>query len=332
LNICFITDGGPRLGMGHVQQSTTLAQELAPRSQITFLTRSDEKTAAKIRERGFPVTRLENDAAILDQLQRLDPDTVVFDKIDVAEDLVRGIRETLAARLVIFTNLTPANRHAHVAVTADIGSRFENVRFVDADTGTLYLYGPRYWVLRPEFYQCWKRGKQRTTETTRIMILMGGSDPANLTSAVLDQLLKADRPWRIEVVVGAHYHHDVDLHEILQRHERRAGLVTQHRDIDDVAQLMYASDLVIASPGLSAFEALRVGTPIILVPHNDLQRDTYLGFMSMVERHELGRLSDMIDASQFTSPDDEKIARMQIGEGITDLIELVMAAPGKMNA
>jgi spore coat polysaccharide biosynthesis predicted glycosyltransferase SpsG len=317
--------------MGHVQQSTTLAQELAPHAKVTFPTRSDETIAAKIRERGFPVTRLASDVAILERLRRLNPDTVIFDKIDVAEYLAREIRNTLAARLVIFTNLTAANRHAHVAVTADIGSRFENIRFVDSDTGTLYLYGPRYWVLRPAFYQCWKRGKPRATRTCRIMIIRGGSDPGNLTTAVLDQLLKADRSWRVEVVVGAHYHHDADLLETLHRHERRRCLVTQHRDIGAVAELMYACDLVIASPGLSAFEALRVGTPIIVVPHNDLQRDTYVGFMSMLERHELEKLPGMIDAAQFTSSDEEKIARMQIGEGVADLIELVMAAPSKVN-
>ena len=55
-------------------------------------------------------------------------------------------------RLIIFTNLTVANRYADIAVTADIGSNFANVRFVDEKTGTRYYYGPKYWILRPEFY------------------------------------------------------------------------------------------------------------------------------------------------------------------------------------
>lgn len=315
------------MGMGHVQQSTTFARELMSKADVSFLTKSDETVVAKIVENGFEATRHESDAGILSHLKSKNPDIVIFDKIDVAEELARDIKLTLNARLVIFTNLTGANRYADVAVTADIGSRFENVRFIDEKTKTLYFYGPRYWVLRPEFYEHQRRGKVGISKLERVLLIFGGSDPANLTSASLEQMLLIERPLKIDVVLGTHFRHDDDMLSVLLRHEEMRANVTVYRNIQNVAELMYSADLVLASPGLSAFEALRVGTPVIVVPHDELQRDTYQGFMRMLERDELWKLGEIIEKRDFTYPDDEQIARMEIGEGVQELKEVIMCLP-----
>lgn len=323
LNICFITDGGAHLGLGHVQQSIAFARELLSDADIQFITKSDQTVVDKITSSGFPTSRLQDDAQIFAVLQTTDPDVVIFDKLDVAEDLASNIRSQLRARLVIFTNLTLANRHADIAVTADIGSRFENIRFTDEETRTEYLYGPKYWVMRREFDEYQKLGKPRTANVDRVLLIFGGSDPANLTSATLEQLLALPRPPLIDVVLGAHFCHDIDVEAVLERYCGQASQVTVHRNIANVAELMHRADLVLASPGLSAFEALKVGTPIIVVPHDDLQRDTYQGFMRMLERHQLQKLGDMLDRRDFTYPQDAQIARMEIGKGTQDLKALV---------
>ncbi|MDO9005996.1 MAG: glycosyltransferase [Aquabacterium sp.] len=325
MNICFVTDGGAHLGLGHVQQSMALARELISHADITFITKSDHTVRNKITENGFKTIGLENDGEIFNHLELMDPDVVIFDKLDVAEALACKIKQELRARLIIFTNLSTANRFADVAVTADIGSRFENIRFLDEQTNTEYLYGPRYWVLRRDFYEYQKRGKEQVKSPTKILLIFGGSDPANLTSAALDQLLGLKRHLIIEVVLGAHFFHDEDLQTILQKHQDKRENVKVHRNISNVAELMHRSHLVIASPGLSAFEALKVGTPIIIVPHDELQRDTYHGFMRMLGRDELERLGVMIEHKDFTYPADEAITRMQIGEGLEDLKDIILS-------
>lgn len=312
------------MGLGHVQQSVTFARELASEADICFLTKSDQTVVAKIRENGFDTTCHENDLDILRHLEAINPDIIIFDKLDVAEDLARDIKSTLNARLVIFTNLTNANKYADIAVTADIGSRFENVRFLDQQTRTTYLYGPKYWVLRPEFYEYQRRGKAKVSKPTRILLIFGGSDPANLTSEALDQLLRLNRTFIIDVILGAHYQHADDLMKVRQCHDSKRDSVTFYQNIKNVAEMMHRSDLVLAAPGLSAFEALRVDTPVIVVPHDELQRDTYQGFMRMLERDELSKLGAILEAGEFTYPDDEQIVRMEIGNGIQELKELIL--------
>ncbi len=321
--VCFITDGGNSLGLGHVQQSITFARELVAHAHICFLTKSDATIVTKIRESGFDTTRHLDDADIPLHLKAKNPDVIIFDKLDVAEALARNIKRTLSAQLVIFTNLTNANRYADVAITADIGSRFENVRFLDHETGTTYFFGPKYWVLRPEFYEYQRRGKKKICEPMRILLIFGGSDPANLTSEALDQLLLLKRPFIIDIILGTHYGHIDDLMKVRQRHDSLNENITVYQNIPNVAEMMYRADLVLASPGLSAFEALRVGTPVIVIPHDILQRDTYQGFMCMLERDELSKLGPMIEAGEFSYPNDEQIVRMEIGEGIQELKDLI---------
>ena len=324
LKICFITDGGTRLGLGHVQQSMAFARELGSHAEITFLTKSDQSIVAKIAEAGFNTIYQQNDSDIFRHLLAIKPHVIIFDKLDVEEKLAKKINETLAAKLVIFTNLTKANKYADIVVTADFGSRFENVRFWDEQSNTTYLYGPKYWVLRPEFYYYQKIRKVKIVKSSRVLLIFGGSDPANLTTKALDQLLQMQPSFLIDIILGSHYPHNEDLEEIFVRHPSKIDNIKIYKNVNNVAELMHRADLVLAAPGLSAFEALCVNTPIIVVPHDELQRETYQGFFRMLKRDELSKLAEMIEIGDFTYPDDNQILRMEIGRGIHELKELVI--------
>jgi len=312
--------------MGHVQQSTTFAKLLRDKADISFLTKSDDTTLRIIRESGFAAKQLPSDVAILHELKVLNPDIVIFDKLDVDESLARDINGTLDASLVIFTNLTGANKYADIAVTADIGSRFENVSYVDDKTKTLYYYGPKYWILRPEFYEYHNKGKARSRRVENVLLMFGGSDPLNLTSAALQELLGLDRSLHIDVILGAQFKREADVQSILRRSSDKRKSVTIHRNIKNVAELMFRADLVIGSPGLSVFEALCVGTPVIVMPQDALQRDTYDGFMRMIEKDEAGKLGGMIERADFTYPDDAHIVRMEIGQGVDELVNVILGS------
>jgi spore coat polysaccharide biosynthesis predicted glycosyltransferase SpsG len=313
------------IGMGHVQQSTTFASELRSVAEILFLTTSDETVAQSIRRAGFAVKRLASDADVFVEVTSHDVDVVIFDKIDVSVELVRDIRNRSKTKIVIFTNLTDANRYAHVAVTADIGSRFENVSFTDPVTGTLYYYGPKYWVLRPEFREYHRKNKSLRNTIERVLLIFGGSDPAALTPLVLDELLREPKTFVVDVVVGAHFSHDAQLTRVLEQHADTRDRVAVHRNIRNVGEMMFNADLTIASPGLSAFESLCVGTPVIVMPQTPLQRDTYHGFMRMVDGADVGQLPSMIARREFTYPSEPHIARMQIGEGVSELVDIIVA-------
>jgi len=318
MRIAFITDGGLEMGMGHVQQSVTLAKELKDRAEICFLTKSDEIVINQVKKSGFNTVRLRNDDEILNHLREIKPDMVIIDKLDVDEDFARKLKNDLGTKLAIFTNLTTANRYADVAVTADIGSNFRNIRFLDTKTSTLYFYGVKYWILKEDFYLI-KRSSQ-PSNTSRVLLIFGGSDPSNLTSLVLNELLRLSDNFAIDVILGAYFKHHAKLNQVLVKYEAKRQNISLYQSVNNVAELMCRADLVITSPGLSTFEALRVGTPVITIPQNSLQRDTYQGFIKVLNKEDIARLAHMIRTEDFVSPDDKFIKGLEIGEGKKEIV------------
>lgn len=331
ISICFVTDGGRQMGMGHIQQSTTLAKQLQGKAAIFFITKSNEVVITVIREAGFQVTSVQDDMQIFEYLQSLNPEIVIFDKIDVDEKLAKKIRTELTCRLVIFTNLTDANQYAHIAVLqraedlhADPISRFKNLSYTNQSSKTRYFFGPKYWILRPEFFEYKKLHKTTPEIIDHILLTFGGSDPTNLTCLVLEKLLEIDSEYHIDVVLGQQFsfHHEVA--SLLRTHGDKGRNVSLHRNVRNMAVLMYNADLAITAAGMSMFEALCVGTPVIVIPQDQLQRDTYQGVVRMLEIDGLGNLEGMIAVADFSHSGDLNIIDMNIGLGVQELVDAIL--------
>ena len=76
------------------------------------------------------------------------------------------------------------------------------MHFLDKETGTRCFYGPKYWVLRPEFHGPLKRTKARHGTIRRILLIFGGSDPGNLTVKALIQMLKLDQSYKTDILMS----------------------------------------------------------------------------------------------------------------------------------
>ncbi|HYE12010.1 MAG TPA: hypothetical protein VEF53_17715 [Patescibacteria group bacterium] len=322
--IAFVVDGGIKIGLGHVYQSITFANLLKNKAEIYFMTKSDDIVINKIKEAGFAAHKFSSDLEILDYIEQNEPNIVIFDKIDTSAELAKNIKKNNKIILAIFTNLTNANRYADVAVTADIGSHFNNIKHFNSDTNTLYFYGPKYWILRKEFHDCNQLNKPRPESVDNILISFGGSDPANLTTLVTNELLGFNHDIRINIILGASFTHFESLERVLKEDAEKSKNVIIHRDVNNVANLMFNSDLVIASPGLSAFEALFVRTPILLFPQDQIQKETYQGFMKVIDKAEIDCLRDCIARMDFTYPDEEDIINMKIGQGSEEIINAIL--------
>lgn len=125
----------------------------------------------------------------------------------------------------------------------------------------------------------------------RIALIFGGSDPSNLTVTVLEELLSIDQSYNVDVIFGAHFEHIDSISRVLANHRDKRDSVNLFRNAENVAELMYNADLVIASPGLSTFEGLSVGTPVIIMPQNNVQKEIYRAYLPMLEKGQVGKLA-----------------------------------------
>ena len=139
-----------------------------------------------------------------------------------------------------------------------------------ADSHARLLLGPKYCLLRREFLA--RRSEETEVRETigRILVTLGGADPDNVTSRILDTIGDegpADR--RIDVVIGAaNQHRD-------QIEAAAAGLrqsVSLHDNVTNMAELMTAADLAIAAPGVTCWELAYLGVPMLLATLAENQR------------------------------------------------------------
>ena len=324
IKIIYIVDGGNKIGMGHVYQSISFAAVLKHSAEITFLTQSDSTVINIISSAGFLTHKMADKQSILRFIQSNKPNIVIFDKIDVDEDLARDIKEIKGVKLVIFTNITNANKYADIAVTADYGSNFKNIRYFDENTQTLYFYGPKYWIFKKEFLKFKDKKKDLTGEVKSILLTFGGSDHANLTTCAVRELLSKLRNFKITVILGACFSHTDELNQVLAEYKAKSNQVQILKDVSNIAELMHKADLVLASPGLSGFEALYVGTPILLMPQDELQKETYQGFFKIIDKDNVGILPEYIENREFIYPDQEDIVLMDIAGGTGELVEEIL--------
>jgi spore coat polysaccharide biosynthesis predicted glycosyltransferase SpsG len=219
MKIAIITDGNNTLGMGHVYQSISLAgffvqKNLSP-NDIIFLTQSGKNVIKLITESRFLVNQYPDDDTIFNALKNENPDRIIFDKLDVSPELALRIKEEMHIRLTIFTNLTEANLYADITVLADIGSNFSNIYRKEEKTGQIQFFGPKYWLLRPEFYEYKKKQKTRAQSTKNIMLILGGADMSNLSCVILNTILQIDLSFNIIVVLGSAFIHNRELDEVI---------------------------------------------------------------------------------------------------------------------
>jgi spore coat polysaccharide biosynthesis predicted glycosyltransferase SpsG len=328
MKIVIVTDGNSTLGLGHIYQSLSLAAALQQRCGaelvLRFLTKSGDNVRSLIRNAGFDEAYCASDAEILATLQNDPPRCVIFDKLDVAPELAQAIKQTVPASLAIFTNLTAANDYADLAVLADMGSDFKNVRRIDPVTGAVKINGPRYWLLRPEFYGLSAKAPAVRAPVQQIMLMFGGADPANYSSLVLDRLLAMPAALSILLVLGSAFPHEAQLQAVLARHAGSRSQLRIRKNVSNVAQEMRAHDVVFASPGMSFFEALAVGTPVLGFHQNALQQQVYAAVFRTLGPDDLGQLPEIIQTQQFVNPADAVVAAMEIGRGKDEILDYIL--------
>jgi len=316
------------MGTGHVFRSLTLARELNGKCESNFLIKYSKDVVKLVERNGFPAFQYKNNDELLKVLRELKPDVVIFDKLNVGSDVVRKIKND--SRIVIFDNVSQANRYADVVVNAIIGSNFKNKKFFDRSAGTLYLYGPRYLILRREFYNCKKMIKDsgRKNEIRSILIIFGGSDPSNLTAKVLSRLLNMNLDLEIDVILGPLYKYYIKLKRLLEKDWNVFNTrVRLHQSSENVAELMWSSDVIFTSPGLSMFEALFLNKPVIVLYQNSLQKMVYRDFLKRVSNmSDRNYLSDLLHALELNEahiidPHNNYVKELHIGKGKFEILE-----------
>jgi UDP-2,4-diacetamido-2,4,6-trideoxy-beta-L-altropyranose hydrolase len=123
------------------------------------------------------------------------------------------------------------------------------------------LLGSRYCLLRREF-SSWKNWEREISPVgTRVLVTMGGSDPDNLTGAIVEALSHAriDGLEAIVVVGGS----NPRLNDVQDRIGDEAK-ISIRKDVTNISELIAWADVAVSSAGSTCWELCFLGLPAII--------------------------------------------------------------------
>ncbi|MBK7073568.1 MAG: hypothetical protein IPH44_14815 [Myxococcales bacterium] len=261
-------DASHRLGSGHVLRLAALAEAAIDGGGAATLVVGDDPAASLVAldERGLPAVAADGvsgspaeGAATIALARSLAADAVVVDGPAFSPAYVAAVADA-GLRVVAVDDLGLAPPPAEVVVNHNLGAEELAARYPAAATR---LLGRRYHLLRREFRALPAGGATPRGRVERLLITMGGSDPAGATARVLGALPPG--ALAVTVVLGPGFCADRALAVGLATAERAGHQVELAYRPPDLAARMAGCDLAISAAGGTLAELAYLGRPTIAI-------------------------------------------------------------------
>lgn len=313
MQVAFRTDASIQIGTGHVMRCLTLADALATKgAQCSFICREHTGNLIEyIRSKGHAAlslpmgqgadTDLAHSAWLGDTqaqdaqvcaplLAELRPDWLVVDHyaLDARWESVLG---KYCRQIMIIDDLADRPHACKLLLDQTFERDAKDYRQLVPE-GCSLLCGSKYALLRPEFSALRHYSLQRREKPQfkHLLITMGGVDKDNVTSQVLNNLRSCRLPadCKITLVMGA----TAPWLTVVQQQAKTMPWPTMVRvGVNNMAQLMADSDLVIGAAGSTSLESCCLGLPSIILVLAENQVTLAVGLARVGAAHVIG-LSD----------------------------------------
>ncbi|KAB8059873.1 UDP-2,4-diacetamido-2,4,6-trideoxy-beta-L-altropyranose hydrolase [Janthinobacterium sp. FT14W] len=288
-SIVIRTDASVQMGSGHVMRCATLADELRANGvTVTFICRDFPGNYIDwLLSKEYEVIRLASPSVSNDEVgdypahlhwlgvslqqeidevvgvlsQRPTVDCIIVDHYALELEWERQIAP-FTRKMMVIDDLADRQHGCDILLDqnyyCDMQSRYDNL----IPSISTKLLGPAYALLRPEFIRMRNHSRLRDGTVKRILVFLGGADPANETSNVIHALRMLKRAdLEVDVVVGASNPH----RSLIQSLCEEAGNYQYHCQIDNIAELMLAADLAIGAGGSTLWERGYLGLPSLII-------------------------------------------------------------------
>lgn len=163
-----------------------------------------------------------------------------------------------------------ASPHYYADIVLNQNMDVQEELYEAREPSTKLLLGPRFALLRREFWR-W-RGHDRVVagEAKKVMVMIGGADEANVTRTVMGALDRLAIPdAEVRVAIGPLNPHEEDLRRVAAESATR---FTFESFVCDVTELMAWADVAVSGGGTACLELAFMGVPACVVVVADNQR------------------------------------------------------------
>lgn len=312
----FRVDASTQIGSGHVMRCLTLAQKLKKEKQadVYFVMRLLEGNLINLaKAKGFTVFTLpeapannnlqgyakwltvsqnqdaEDTKTVISKL--LDIDLLVVDSYAIDYIWENELRPHVK-QIMVIDDLANRKHNCDILLDQNYSENMEQkYDGLVPDYCKKYI-GPKYVLLREEFYKVKKHLRERDGNIKNILVFFGGSDLTNETEKAIKAIEMLNRPdIRVNVVVGNSNKNQEKIKKLCELNPQ----FKFYCQVDNMAELMNEADLAIGAGGTTTWERCFMELPTIVVSIAENQ-DKILFYLS--EKN----LIDYIGKSEFVSP------------------------------
>lgn len=250
--ILFVVRGNSEIGMGHVYNTLSIANEILNHRIIFLVDNTSELALKKISESNYEVY-MQNSSNIIEDIKGFSPDVIINDILDTSEDYILGLKK-LSYKVINFEDLGNGTRYADVVI---------NAMYPEKKIVLNHYYGAKYFILRDEFLYTPEK-IEISNNLKNILISFGGVDPNDFTHRVLDVIKSycENNNIKITVVTGIGYKNTKILKKTFPDVEIKSN-------INNISDEILNADIVFTSAGRTTFEVAAIGVPAIVLCQNN---------------------------------------------------------------
>lgn len=322
MNIFFRVDGSIEIGGGHIMRCVALAQKFkAEGANCFFICKAHEGNyISLIRGFGFNIHELPLDSKKIAEtppagnekvnyhswlgsdwrfdaeqtilkIKGFTVDCLVVDHYSIDERWEKLLKSSCSLIFVI-DDLANRSHLCDLLLDQNLGrERFEYKKLLLSECEV--LIGPRYALLRDEFYRARSRALERRVRNNsiRVLVTMGAIDKDNCTEKILKSIFSSlhFKELNITVVLGSNSPWVMSIERFVSK-LLNVNLVVNPANM---AELMVDSDIAISAGGSTAWElcCLALPTLIVVTAENQVNSAINLKAMGAVELVSVNRIS-----------------------------------------
>jgi len=271
-------DASSTIGTGHVMRCLALAQGWLDSvgGDVTFVSASlADWFLRRLATEGISVVSVDGARGGLDDADltlataaRSGARWIVTDGYAFDDRYQRAIKAGPARLLFIDDYAHCTDHSADIVLNQNLHANDRMYRPLDDDTRL--LLGPRYVLLRREFRQAGRSSQKAAGTGTRVLITLGGGDPDDVTTKVVNALSHVPvKDLEAIVAVGPSNPNEPTLQQAV---EALPMPVRLEYGVEDMVPLMQWADMAICAGGSTCWELAYMGVPSVVVVLAENQR------------------------------------------------------------
>lgn len=290
-------DGNSSLGVGHVVRSLAVASEAQRRGhQVELVGSFGGSFLTDLIENSGVGARRVPEGALTDArslaIAADGANVLHVDHYGVDAGLLAALRNRGRAGGAVLSNASDGRhgaRPADIAVDQTPGAELLKPNA----PASWHLRGARHALVRQTVTLLRNAPQKRTADLSRVLVVMGGTDPSGVAPMVVEALAAVGMP--LDVVVIATVGTRTTLESMVGAFP---GVLRVLPAVPNLPELMAESDLVVSAAGTSVWELCALQVPMALVSVVDNQRAGYDAVVGVNAGLGLGDVDDVRNTSQ----------------------------------